>query len=77
MTNVHEICRILGRLESQMSALNGAFLDLKNSMDELKGRVHHLERQHYLWRGGISTMLAVGTLIGSACDLLLRWCFHP
>jgi hypothetical protein len=73
---MNEICRILGRLESHINNLNDTFQDFKASLEELKDRVHHLERQHYLWRGGITTMLAVGTLLGSACDLILRWYLH-
>ncbi len=71
-----ELCRSLGRLETHIINLSQNIVELKSSIDGVSDRVLYLERQYFLWRGGIGVLFALGASLGIIFELILRWYFR-
>lgn len=63
----------IGKLEAQVENLTQVIVDLRTALDRIGRRLEFLEKENYLWRGGLSVILTSGVVVGTLASFALHW----
>ena len=63
MENMTHIVRCLGKMEGHLTGMGRILEEVKSSLDDMEMRLRRLEQQNFLWRGGLSVLMIISSIL--------------